>query len=92
MGYEQRAHGKKYLVKWEGYPDSENTWEWEWFVENAQDRIQDFMKTNPTPMNPTRAQRRDAAQADELRRGTRQRRNRVRLVCALTGQEFVDSE
>jgi hypothetical protein len=54
IAYEQRSRGKKYLVKWEGYPDSENLWVWEWALENAQDKIREFMQTNPVEKNPTR--------------------------------------
>ena len=54
IAFEQRTQGKRYLVKWEGYPDSQNTWEWEWMLENAQQRIRDFMKTDPTEKNPRR--------------------------------------
>ena len=58
ISFEQRTHGKKFLVKWEGYPDSENTWEWEWSLDNAQERLREFMKTNPSPVNPARRSRR----------------------------------
>jgi hypothetical protein len=54
LAFEQRAQGKRYLVKWEGYPSEKNTWEWEWDVENAQERIADFFKTKPTEKNPVR--------------------------------------
>ena len=54
LAFEQRTNGKRYLVKWEGYPDSENSWEWEWYCEGAQDRIRDFMKTNPVQKNVRR--------------------------------------
>ena len=58
LAYEQYSKGKQYLVKWEGYPDSENRWIWEWNLENAQDRIRDFWKTDPVQKNPTRRSRR----------------------------------
>jgi len=54
LAYEQRSQGKRYLVKWQGYPNSENTWEWEWMLENAQESIRDFMKSKPKPRNPVR--------------------------------------
>jgi hypothetical protein len=58
VAFEQAHNGKRYLVKWEGYPDSENKWQWEWEMENAQESIRDFFKTNPTPVNPVRRSRR----------------------------------
>ena len=37
----------EYLVKWEGYPDSENTWEPESEIsENCQQHIQEYEKNN----------------------------------------------
>jgi len=36
-----------FLVKWEGWPDSENSWEDEQNLENAQDLIKDFYKSHP---------------------------------------------
>jgi len=65
--FEQRAQGKRYLIKWEGYPSSANTWEWEWNLENAEERLRDFYKTRPTEKNPSR-------------RSTRQRVRCVRIT------------
>ena len=57
VAFEQRPQGKRYLVKWLGYPDSGNTWEWEWMLENAQDKVREFMRTAPTARNPVRPRR-----------------------------------
>jgi hypothetical protein len=71
LAFEQRAQGKRYLVKWERWDRPEdNTWEWEWVLENAQEKLREFHRGNPQPVNPTRAQR----------RSTRARRKTIQLV------------
>jgi len=74
VAYEQRTQGKRYLVKWEGYPDAENTWEWEWMLENAQDKLREFMQTNPVVKNPVKKKTRITQPSIS------HRKKRVRLV------------
>jgi len=49
-----RMHRSKlqYLVKWEGYPASEATWEPEGNLQNASQLVQDFHRKNPKAVNP----------------------------------------
>ncbi|XDG04636.1 hypothetical protein ABKA04_004251 [Annulohypoxylon sp. FPYF3050] len=41
------AEGIEYLIKWKGYPNSENTWEPPSHLTKAQDEIQAFHRDNP---------------------------------------------
>jgi hypothetical protein len=33
---------KQYLVKWKGYPEWENTWEWEDTLVNSKDLVKEY--------------------------------------------------
>ena len=37
----------RYLVKWKGYPESENSWEPEANLEHATEAIEDYFKAHP---------------------------------------------
>ena len=51
-----RVHRGKlqYLVKWKGYPVSDNTWEPQGHLKNAQKHIDDFHKRIPSAQRPIR--------------------------------------
>lgn len=36
---------KQYLVKWKGYPEWENTWEWEDTLSNSQQVVEDYERS-----------------------------------------------
>ena len=40
-------NGLQYLVKWKGYDDTENSWEPEANLDNAQEAIDDYYKAHP---------------------------------------------
>ena len=44
----------QYLVKWKGYPVSDNTWEPQGHLKNAQKHINDFHKRIPSAPRPIR--------------------------------------
>ncbi|KKZ66976.1 hypothetical protein EMCG_07334, partial [[Emmonsia] crescens] len=45
---DKRIHYNKvqYLVKWEGYPSSENSWEPLWHLDNAEEEIEGYEAAN----------------------------------------------
>jgi hypothetical protein len=49
-----RGKGKRrrYLIKWKGYPDSENTWEPEENLERAQDLLEIYKSRPPKRKRP----------------------------------------
>src|ERR1700761_7319276 len=42
----KRGRGRQYLVKWKGYPNSENTWEPARHLTHAKKKLNDFLKRN----------------------------------------------
>ena len=54
----RRGAKHEYLVAWKGYPDTENEWVPESFLENAQDELTRYKKNRgPTTKKPTRKPR-----------------------------------
>ena len=54
LAHRTRNNGKEYLVKWLGYPDSDNTWEPDTNLTNCQQRLQKYhaqqRKRRSTPL------------------------------------------
>ena len=42
-----KKRSMRYLVKWKGYPESENSWEPEANLEHATEAIEDYFKAHP---------------------------------------------
>ena len=42
-----RQEGQRYLIKWKGYPTSENTWEPREYLENCQRLLDQFYRRKP---------------------------------------------
>ena len=47
MAHKKTQCGIKYLVKWKGYPESENSWEPAENLENAKDMVEDYHRAYP---------------------------------------------
>jgi len=45
--HEPAIYGDYYLVKWKGYPETENTWEHENNLKNCQQKIKEYYQRNP---------------------------------------------
>jgi len=54
MGARQKGKSMEYLVKWEGYPSSENTWEPASNLESCQDLVDAYMKSIKTKSAPSK--------------------------------------
>ena len=59
IAYEERKNGRYYRVLWEGYDDEWDTWEHESLLENAQERVKEFMQNYPQPVNPNRKKQKE---------------------------------
>ena len=69
-----RQDGQKYLVKWKGYPDSENTWEPIEHLLNCQQLLRQFHHRNPDSPRMRWEDRRHDSIAGATSSGDRERR------------------
>ena len=53
MAHKKMQHGIKYLVKWKGFPSSENTWEPASNLRNAQDLLTAYRKVHRLDKSPS---------------------------------------
>ena len=69
-----RQDGQKYLVKWKGYPDSENTWEPIEHLLNCQQLLRQFHHRNPDSPRMRWEDRRHDSITGATSSGNRERR------------------
>ena len=46
IGMKGSGHGRHFLVKWSGYPDSDNTWEPKRNLSNAKEKLTEFLRSH----------------------------------------------
>ena len=46
IGMKGSGHGRRFLVKWSGYPDSDNTWEPKRNLSNAKEKLAEFLRSH----------------------------------------------
>lgn len=69
VAHRDTKQGRRYLVKWQGYASSHNTWEPTEHLQGVDTFLEDYLKTNPAPLPEKKTgRRRNRRQAQRIAR------------------------